>query len=98
MDSLVGKLQHAPAVVKPGWTFLLQLFELLPGTKRVHHHIPFHGEARSDITWWDTFMEAWNEVSIISTLGGEEVTHDLWNDAAGSSGCGAKYGGQWFQH
>ena len=31
LQSLVGKLQHACKVVKPGWSFLRHIFELLAG-------------------------------------------------------------------
>ena len=98
LESLTGKLQHASSVVKPGRTFLRRLFELLAGTRKDHHHIPLRGAARSDIAWWDIFIEAWNGVSIIHPHGLEEVTLHLWTDAAGGSGCGAVCDGQWFQH
>ena len=39
LESLVGKLQHACKVVRPGWTFLRRMFEILHGVLKKHHHI-----------------------------------------------------------
>ena len=97
LESLVGKLQHACAVVKPGRTFLRRLLELLAGTKKDHHHIPLRGFAKSDIAWWDLFLEVWNGVGIIPPSGIELVTNHCWTDAAGGSGCGAIWDHKWFQ-
>ena len=69
LESVTGKLQHASSVVKPGRTFLHRLFELLLGTKKDHHHIPPRGAARSNIAWWDVFIEAWKGMSIIHVHG-----------------------------
>ena len=98
LESLTGKLQHACTVVKPGRTFLRRLLELLAGTRKDHHHIPLRGAAKSDIAWWDLFLETWNGVSIIPPSGMELVTHHCWTDAAGGTGCGAVWDRQWFQY
>lgn len=98
LESLVGKLQHAATVVQPGKSFLRRLFELLAGTEKVHHHISLRGGARSDITWWDTFLELWNGVSIIPPLAKNLPTHHVFTDAAGKFGCGAVWDRLWLHH
>ena len=53
LQSLVGKLQHACKVVKPGRSFLRRMFELLAGVHKDHHHIRLNTSFRSDLVWWD---------------------------------------------
>ena len=98
LESLVGKLQHACVVVKPGRSFLCGLFELQAATKKPHHHIPLRGAVRSDIAWWDTFLESWNGVAIIPPTMPVAQPHQVYTDAAGSFGCGAIWGRHWFRY
>ena len=77
LESLIGKLQFACPVVKPGRTFLRRLFELLSVTKKDHHHIALRGAARSDIIWWDTLLVLWNGVSLIPAAVPRRVTSCL---------------------
>ena len=65
LQSLVGKLQRAHEVVKPGRSFLRRIFELLAGAHKDHHHIRLNTSFRLDLVWWDTFLEAWNRKSIL---------------------------------
>ena len=51
LQSLVGKLQHACKVVRPGRTFLRRLFELLRVAGKPHHHIHLTAAFRSDLYW-----------------------------------------------
>ena len=65
LQSLVGKLQHAYKVVRPGRSFLRQIFELLGGVHHDHHHVKLNGGKRSDLAWWDLFLESRNGVSML---------------------------------
>ena len=94
LESLVGKLQFACAVVKPGRTFLRHLFELLSVTRKDHHYIALRGAAKSDIIWWDTFLELWNGVSLIPAGVPMHTSHHVFMDASGGTGCGAIWGRQ----
>ena len=98
LESLIGKLQFAGAVVKPGRTFLRRLFELLSAAKKDHHHIALRKAAKSDIIWWDTFLELWNRVALMPPVVPRHASHHLFTDASGSSGCGAIWGRQWLQY
>ncbi len=60
LDSLVGQLQHAATVVRPGRTFLRRMYDLLATLKKPHHHVPIRNGLRSDLAWWDTFLQTWN--------------------------------------
>ena len=51
LQSLVGKLQHACKVVRPGRTFLRRMFELLKGGARKQPWIRLNTNFRSDLLW-----------------------------------------------
>lgn len=97
LESLIGKLNHACKVVRPGKTFMRRMFELLTGTRRAHHHIRLRPPLRSDLQWWATFMEEWNGASVLQEFGRRPVSHEFWTDASGRFGCGALWGTQWLQ-
>ena len=65
LQSLVGKIQHACKVVRPGRTFLRRVFELLRVATKPHHHIRLTGAVKLDIYWWHTFLTEWNGVSLL---------------------------------
>ena len=58
LQSLAGLLQHACKVVRPGRTFLRRVFELLRGTRKSYHHIRLNNGMRSDLAWWDLFLDS----------------------------------------
>ena len=95
LESLLGHLQHAATVVRPGRTFVRRLIELVAAFKHADHWIRLSGATRSDSIWWLTFMEGWNGVSLMPTL--EPIAIPLETDASGSWGCGARWGRRWFQ-
>lgn len=97
LQSLVGKLQHACKVVQPGRSFLRRMFELLSNTLKPYHHIRLNESFRSDLIWWDTFLESWNGVSILRDCRARSPDQEVFTDASGSFGCGAIWGGHWLQ-
>ena len=102
LESLIGLLNHACKVVRPGRTFLRRMIDLLTSTgassiPRQHHHIRLNREFRADLAWWRSFVQQWNGVGLLKhqDLGpGLVVT----SDASGSWGCGAWHGTSWFQY
>ena len=99
LESLVGSLNHACKVVKPGRSFLRRMLDLLHhsgahSAPQPHHHIRLNREFRSDLQWWSTFVVAWNGVSVWKSQ--EQPTIELASDASGSWGCGAWCGKDWF--
>lgn len=97
LESLVGKLQHAATVVRPGRSFMRRLFELLKGARRNQRWVRLNVAARSDLMWWHTFMTRWNGAAMMSDPSRWEVGPRLYSDASGRFGCGAWWSTQWFQ-
>lgn len=95
LESLIGVMQHACKVVRPGRSFLRQAISLLSMAKQQHHHIRLNVGFRSDIMWWKTFAKCWNGASLVIHPGCQEFT--VTSDASGSWGCGAWFGNKWFQ-
>lgn len=95
LQSLLGHLQHAATVVRPGRTFVRRLIELLSVFKQGDHWIRLNMSTRSDLTWWGTFIGDWNGISLMPSTTPMPVC--LESDASGSWGCGATWGTQWFQ-
>lgn len=95
LESLLGTLQHACKVIRPGRAFMRQALSLLSVAKQRHHHIRLSAGFRSDMMWWKTFASHWNGKALIIHQGCKAV--ELTSDASGSWGCGAWQGQQWFQ-
>ena len=95
LQSLIGTLQHACSVIKPGRSFLRRAIALLSVAKRQHHHIRLNADFRSDMMWWKIFATHWNGRAVIITKGPHEVT--ITSDASGTWGCGAWWKNRWFQ-
>ena len=97
LQSLAGKLQHACKVVRPGRSFLRRVFELLGGVQYHHHHIKLNGGMRSDLAWWELFLESWNGVCMLHSSWLSVPDHEIYTDTSSSCGCGALWGHHWFQ-
>ena len=96
LESLIGSLQHACKVIKPGRSFLRQAITLLTVAQRPHHHIRLNQEFHSDLMWWAAFVTHWNGTSLlINPNQAQQVA--LISDASGSWGCGAWCSTKWFQ-
>ena len=96
--SLIGQLQHACRVVRAGRTFLRRMIDLSTVVVELHHHIRLNKGFRSDLQWWDLFLEGWNGVSMFASLARSSTAMVLTSDASGSWGCGAfESSGKWFQ-
>ncbi len=99
LESLVGLLNHACKVVRPGRSFLRRMLDLLHGT---NHHargdskLRLNTGFRADLAWWREFTQEWNGTSFISTPAHYPAA-EITSDASGSWGCGAWYGESWFQ-
>ncbi len=98
LQSLVRKLQHACKVVRPGRTFLHRMFGLFRGCSKRPYFIRLSAEFRSDLAWWQLFLESWNGVSMLANLDMGSPDAHLYSDASGGFGCGAWSGRHWFQY
>ena len=100
LQSLVGSLHDASVIIRPGRTFLRRLIDLL----KISHNRPSNTflrlnlAARSDIIWWNSFIESWNGLSMMHSLRIHNPDIILTSDASGSWGCGAYYNTRWLQY
>ncbi len=92
-QSLIGSLQHACTVVKPGRAYLRRMIDLLRVAHHPYHHIRLNREFRSDLAWCISFAEHWNGVPFISG----SLPSFSASDVSGNWGCGAWHGEEWFQ-
>lgn len=94
---LVGLLQHAAKVVRPGRSFVRRMFMVAAKVKRLDDFTRLNN-FRSDLLWWHTFLAEWNGVSFLHhTLEGSVSDVIIQTDASGSWGCGAFFNGKWLQ-
>ena len=56
MELLVGKLSHACKMVRPGKTFLQNLYQKLAKMAQPYDHIRFNVLVRFDLMWWAQFI------------------------------------------
>lgn len=104
LQSLIGKLQFACKVVRPGRTYLRRLIDMQTNMERAQK-MGIWGPRRlsygalADIRWWRTFIAQWNGLSLIY-----DVEWTRWDDPslllytdACELGYGARHGNRWFQ-
>ena len=97
--SLVGILQHAGKVVRPGRTFTARMYSAAARVKELHYFTRLNMEFRSDLHWWHTFITSWNGLSFLRVPDLQpSFDGQVQTDASGSWGCGAFYSNQWFQY
>ena len=96
--SLIGQLQHACRVVKPGRSFLRRMIDLSTTACELHHHIRLNSGFRSDLEWWARFLAEWNGVRMMATLRRGPPTSVVTSDASGWGAGAFSSAGKWFQH
>ena len=95
LESLLGHLAHAAIVVRPGRTFLHQLFTLLSMVAKPHHYVHLNQSVRGDIAWWAALFQHWDGSSLFPL---RLPSVHIFSDASGAVGCGAfNSHGSWFQ-
>ena len=95
LESLIGHLSHATSVIRPGRTFLRQLFSLLHIAKAPKHFVCLNAGARADLAWWKWLLRSWNGSSFF--LLPFPAGH-VFSDASGTYGCEAFVDDlEWFQ-
>lgn len=62
LESLIGQLQHACKVVRPGRTYMRRLYNLLSQTSHFqnHYRVQLNRECQADIEWWSVFIGVWS--------------------------------------
>ncbi len=96
--SIIGYLQHACCVIKPGRPFLRRMIDLSKGVRALHHRVRLNAGFRSDLKWWGCFLPMWNGHCPMVSVVKQVPQAVLTSDASGSWGCGAfTSSGKWFQ-
>ena len=96
LQSLIGLLNFACAVVKPGRAFLRQLIDLMIGIRSAHHLIRLTSEAKVDLRLWLSFLSQFNCQSFFLNdkwLNSRKLK--LFTDASGALGFGAIFDNHW---
>ena len=96
LQNLVGMLQFATKVVRPGRPFLRHLYAMQQIGKLPSHYIRLNAPARADILWWYFFMDRWNGISMLWSLKRQSADLSVFSDASGVWGCGAYITSKWF--
>ena len=97
--SLVGLLQHACKVVRPGRSFVSRMYSTATKLKQLSHYTRLNKDFRSDLHWWHAFVTIWNGTSFLHAPS-HQANFDctIQTDASGSWGCGAFFYPHWFQY
>ena len=95
--SLIGCLQHAYCVVRPGRSSSAY-DRPVDGVRALHHRMRLNAEFHSDLKWWGCFLPMRNGSGLLCSVIKREPQVVLTSDASGLWGCGAFTStGQWFQ-
>ena len=87
IQSFIGILNFACAVVVPGRAFLHRLIDLTLGLKSPHHFVRLNQEVRSDLGVWQTFLASFNgRLFILDKTWYSSDKLNLFTDAAGGGG------------
>ena len=96
--SLVGTLQHATKVIRPGRAFVARMYSTAAKLRKMHFITRLNVAFRSDLLWWHTFLQSWNGLNILCHPAFPANPDFLANtDASGTWGCAAVLGSQWLQ-
>jgi len=96
LQSLIGLLNFACAVVRPGRAFLRRIIDLTLGLKCPTHRRRLTKEARADLSAWSLFTESFNGKSLFLNdhwMNSEQLC--LYTDAS-NLGLGGVFGNKWF--
>ena len=95
--SLVGTLQHATKVVRPGRAFVSRMYSTAAKLHEMHFIARLNTSFRSDLLWWHTFLQSWNGLGILRHPTVSYLDFCAQTDASGAWGCAAVLDLQWLQ-
>ena len=95
--SLLGHMNFASRVVRPGRAFVSHLITLSTTVSELHHHITLNASVRSDLNMWSLFLQRWNGASFFLD---EEISPasklQIYTDATPTA-FGGFFNSHWFQ-
>ena len=86
---LIGLLNHAATIVRPGHTFLRSLIDASTTVRSLEHHVHLRAPARADIACWHTFLHSWNGTSLLPAQDPSQIVYSMHQGHGGV----AHYGG-----
>ena len=92
LQELLGHLNHAAAVVRPGRSFLRAIIDAMKRPRRPHQVTRLDAQCRADIAWWALFVAEWNGISVLPP---PKLNITVLSDASGSWGCGGFHCTSW---
>ena len=96
LQSLIGLLNFACSVVRPGRAFLRRLIDLTIGIRSGHFMIRLSKESKADLRLWLSFLRNFNGKSFfINENWLSSYQMQLYTDASGALGFGAICGTHW---
>ena len=96
--SLVGILQHAAKVVRPGRTFVHRMYSVAAKVPELEYYTQLNKAFCSNLFWWHTFIGGWNGVSFLQVTNPSPPAEAIvQTDASGHCECGAVFHTQWLQ-
>jgi hypothetical protein len=97
LQSLIGLLNFACRVIRPGRAFLRRMINLTCAFSNPTHHISINKEAKADMAAWLTFLSSYNGITVFpETDVSDSELLNLYSDAAGSLGFSTVFGAKWF--
>ena len=97
LQSLLGKLNHAWAVILCGRTFTRRLIDLLRRFPRPRPFLRLNKRCQLDIAWWQEFLPSWDGAYFFELPDwAPPPDFSLSSDASGTYGFGVYYDGEWF--
>ncbi|XP_040211442.1 uncharacterized protein LOC120942272 [Rana temporaria] len=95
LQSLLGKLNFACRILPMGRIFCRRLAASTAGVRLPNHYVRLVKEHREDLWVWHSFLEAFNGRALWMSGPVSNFDLELYTDAAGGSGFGAFFQGQW---
>jgi len=98
LQSLLGSLNFACRVVRPGRAFLRRLYDASTSVKRQHHKIRINKSMKDDLKMWKKFLLSYNGVTVMPDMfWTDNESLELYTDSAGGKGrgFGIYFQGQW---
>ena len=94
--SLVGVLQHAAKMVRPGRTFVRCMYSVAARAQELDYFTRLNKEFKSDLYWWHLFLDKWNGISFLQPQKTIPML-TIQTDTSGAWGCADFFHGKWFQ-
>ncbi len=97
MLQLLGHLNFACRVIRPGRSFISRIIDASKGVNKLHHHVHIDRDCKADLLTWHTLLQQWNGVSLFLDPNFTSTADlNLYTDASGL-GYGGYCKGMWFQ-